>query len=298
MNAAIDETLLWLHRDRADVLARAAQAFLETRDPGAARLTAGQSRAVDELVALANDGNAGAGLLTAPAGLGKTLVRTAVRQRLAPERCATVVVESCLLDFDDLLLEILSQLRGERIASARLPGRYERIAEFKATLVADVVAGGRHLVLLLDDAERADAGTLDAIGALMNLSSDRQAYVVPILIGQPSLRQTLGRLPVLRQRIGAQFTLAPLDAIDTGAYIEARLEARGLDSSRVLDPALPARLHEASGGVPRTLNACCRHALLHAARRGSGVATTTDLDAARRAMPEAGPDATHLMLGH
>ena len=297
MNAVADESVLWLHRDRAEALARAGDAFRELRDPRALGLAAVQQRAVEGLVRLSHDGNAGCGLLTAGAGLGKTLVRATLQQRLAPERCATVVVESGLLEFDDLLLEILSQLRGERILPAQLPGRYERIAEFKSTLVSDIVATGRHLVLLLDDADRASAGTLDAVGALTNLSSDRQTFVLPVFFGQPSLRQSLARLPTLRQRIGAHFTLSALDAVESVACLERRLRTIGLESEQVFDTGLPVRLHEAAGGVPRVLNALCRHALLDASDRGHGVATGASLDAARSMILDGGSSSSAVFPG-
>jgi len=296
MSAVADETVLWLHRDRAERLARAADAFRELRDPRASGLATGQQRALDGLLRLASDGNAGCGLLTAGAGLGKTLVRAALQQQLAPERCATVVVESGLLEFDDLLLEILSQLRGERLTPAQLPGRYERLAELKTALVSEVVATGRHLVLLLDDADRASATTLDAVGALMNLSSDRQTFVVPVLFGQPSLRPSLVRLPVLRQRVGAQFALTALDADACLACIEHRLRGVGLEAAQVFETGLPARLHEAAGGNPRVLNHLCRLALRHAAEHGHGFATAADLDAARSMILETGTAASAVYL--
>ena len=297
MNALADDAVLWLHRDRGETLVRAAHAFRELRDPRATGLAAGQQHALDGLLRLANDGNAGCGLLTAGAGLGKTLVRAALQQQLAPERCATVAVESGLLEFDDLLLEILSQLRGERVTPAQLPGRYERLSELKSALVSEVVATGRHLVLLLDDADRATPATLDAVGALMNLSSDRQAFVVPVFFGQPSLRQSLARLPVLRQRVGAQFTLAALDAAGSLTCLERRLQAAGLSAAQVFETGLPARLHDAARGVPRVLNHLCRLALRHAAEHGRGLATVADLDAAQSTILETGAAASAVYLG-
>ena len=297
MNAVADESVLWLQRDRAEALARAGDAFRELRDPRALGLAAVQQRAVEGLLRLSNDGNAGCGLLTAGAGLGKTLVRASLQQRLAPERCATVVVESGLLEFDDLLLEILSQLRGERLTPAQLPGRYDRLAELKSALVSEVVATGRHLVLLLDDADRATAATLDAVGALMSLSSDRQAFVVPVFFGQPSLRHALARLPVLRQRVGAQFTLTALDAAGSLACLDRRLHSVGLDATQVFETGLPIRLHEAAAGNPRVLNHLCRHAVRHAAERGRGLATVADLDAARPMILETGAAASAVHLG-
>jgi type II secretory pathway predicted ATPase ExeA len=297
MNALADETVLWLHRDRAELLVRAADAFRELRDPCALGLATGQQRAVEGLLGLASDGSAGCGLLTAPAGLGKTLVRTSLQRQLPPARCATVVVESGLLDFDDLLLEVLSQLRGERVMPARLPGRYERLAELKSALVSEVVATGRHLVLLLDDADRASTATLDAVGALMNLSSDRHTFVVPVLFGQPSLRQSLARLPALRQRVGAQFTLQALDATESLECLERRLRTIGLGVTQVFETGLAARLHEAAAGVPRVLNQLCRLALRNAAQHGRSLATDVDLDAGRSLVLDSGTAASAVYLG-
>jgi type II secretory pathway predicted ATPase ExeA len=235
--------------------------------------------------------------VTAGAGLGKTLLRATLQQQLVPERCAVVAVETGLLAFDDLLLEILSQLRRERLTAEQLPGRYERLAELKAALVSEVVATGRHLVVLLDDADQLDPATLEAVGSLMNLASDRQTFVLPVLFGQPSLRQKLARLPALRQRIGAQFGLATLDPPGCDGYVSHRLEQAGHRAGRAFEAGLLARLHQASGGVPRVVNALCRHALQHAADHGLPSAGTPSLEAARTRIMDAG-GASPVLIGH
>jgi general secretion pathway protein A len=297
MNAVAAENLAWLDRSSADTLSRAALAFQELRDPRTMFPAEGHQRALEGLLHLARDGNAGCGVLTASPGLGKSLIRAALQQQAPTDRCAVVVAETGLLEFDDLLLEVLSQLRGERLTAEHLPGRYERIAELKAALVSEVVAEGRHLVVLLDDADQASAPTLNAIGALMNLCSDRQTFVVPVFFGQPTLRQALSRLPALRQRVGAQFTLAPLGAGECSGYVEHRLQAAGLAAQRVFDAGLTTRLHLASGGVPRLINALCRHALRHAAERGLAVASPAGLDAARSLLLESGAARSPVFAG-
>jgi len=297
MNAVATESLAWRARDVAGDLARAADAFRETRDARDMFADADRQQVLDGLRRLADDGNMGCGLLTGGPGLGKTLLRSALLRQLDPQRCAVVVVETGLLDFDDLLLEILSQLRGQRLTAEQLPGRYERFAEIKTALVTEIVATGRHLVLLLDDAEQLDPATLEAVGSLMNLASDRQSFVVPMLFGQPSLRRKLAGMPVLRQRIGVQFTLATLDPAGCVGYAAHRLERVGEDPSRVFEPGLLDRLHQASGGVPRVINALCRHALQHAAQQRQPSAGVTNLEAARARLLESGGAASPVFIG-
>jgi len=297
MNAVVPETLAWRDRDVAADLLGAAGAFRETRDPRVMFVEETRQQALDALRRLAEDGSHGGGLLTGGAGLGKTLLRAALQQQLAPERCAVVVVETGLLAFDDLLLERLSQLREERLTASELPGRYERIAEFKSALVSEVVATGRHLVVLLDDADQLDPATLEALGSLMNLASDQQTFVLPVLFGQPSLRQKLARLPVLRQRIGAQFALAALDPAGCSGYATHRLKRAGHDPGRVFEHGLFSRLHQASAGVPRVINSLCRHALHHAAGQGLPAAGAPSLEAARMRLLDAGSSVSPVLIG-
>lgn len=297
MNAVASEALARRAQDVAADLVRAAKAFRELRDPRAMFADAARQQALDGLRRVAEDGNCGCGLLTSGAGLGKTLLRAALQQQLAPERCAVVAVETGLLAFDDLLLEMLSQLRQERVTADQLPGRYERLAEFKAALVSEVVATGRHLVVLLDDADQLDPATLEAVGSLMNLASDRQSFVLPVLFGQPTLRQKLARLPALRQRIGMQFALAALHPADSRGYVSHRLQLAGPGTEQALEPALITRLHDASGGVPRVINALCRHALEHAAQQGWSAAGPSSLEAARARLMDPAGTASAVLIG-
>jgi len=297
MNAVASETLAWRTRDVAVELARAAGAFRETRDPRDMFADLPRQQALAALRRAADDGNIGCGLLTGGPGLGKTLLRTALQRQLDPERCAVVVVETGLLTFDDLLLEVLSQLREQRLTAEHLPGRYERFAEFKAALVSEIVATGRHLVLLLDDADQLDPQTLEALGSLMNLASDRQSFVLPMLFGQPSLRRKLAGLPVLRQRIGAQFALTSFDPAGCSGYAAHRLARAGEEARHVLAPELLERLHPASGGVPRVINTLCRHALQDAAEQGLPVAGARNLEAARTRLMDLGGAASPVLLG-
>lgn len=297
MNAIVTDNVTPFDLGHASRLARAAEAFRETRDPGAMYPHAGAVAALDGLLRVANDGNSGCGLLTGAAGLGKSLARAALQRRAAAERCVVVAVESGLLGFDDLLLEVLSQLRGERVSAVELPGRYERMSELKSVLANQVVPFDRHVLLLLDEADHYDMATLEAIGSLQNLASDQRTYVVPVLFGLPSLRPKLGRLTSLRQRIGIGFELQPLGAADCAGYVQQRLRNAGLEGRQLFEPGVSAGLQHCSGGVPRILNALCRNMLLHAAGLHKATAGQESLDAARLLLPDCGNALSAVSLG-
>jgi type II secretory pathway predicted ATPase ExeA len=83
------------------------------------------------------------------------------------------------------------------------------------------------------------------------------------LIGQTELRERLNRRPyqALRQRIGMQYHLGPLDAEETAAYVQYRLRVAGREAPLFDQPAL-ALLHEHAGGVPRRINIIAANALV------------------------------------
>ena len=250
------------------------------------------------LLRVADDGSTGAAMLTGAPGLGKTLVRAALQQRCDASRCAVVTVESGLLDFDDLLLEMLSQLRGERLLPPQLPGRYERMAELKSVLATDVAAAGRHVLLLLDEADQYAPDTLQAIGSLLNLSSAQRTFIVPVLFGAPGLRQTVARLPSLRQRVSAQHSLSSLDPLESARYLEHRLQQVGLASADVFAPGVVSKLHLAAGGVPRVINGLCRQAIAHAVDQGRPAVSPDCVQAAAALQLDAGAALSSVAIGH
>ncbi len=88
--------------------------FDNTRDTRFFYPSASHAEALSQLFLLTQDRNMGIGVLTGDIGAGKTLLRTLLFARLTDDRHLRVSIENCLLDFDGLLLEILSQMRGGR----------------------------------------------------------------------------------------------------------------------------------------------------------------------------------------
>jgi general secretion pathway protein A len=122
---------------------------------------------------------------------------------------------------------------------------------------------GRHTVLVIDEAQNLSAEVLEQVRLLTNLETSREKLLQIILIGQPELRELLGReeLRQLAQRVTARYHLQPLDRDETRAYIEHRIQisggSPGLFHRRSFD-----RIYRLTGGVPRLINVLCDRALL------------------------------------
>jgi general secretion pathway protein A len=252
-------------------------AFENTRDTRFYFPSAAHGEALARLLFLARDRNMGIGLLTGEIGAGKTLLRTLLYGRLSSAKHVRVNLENSLLDFDGLLLEMLSQMRGTRVHGAELPDRYSRLAAFKRTLSEEVAAQDKHLIVLVDEAQQLGLDTLEALKALTNIASERQNFLTLILIGQPELRERLARLPQVEQRVSLRFHLSALTPAETGDYVRHRLGAAGFIGEPPVDAAAVNLLHRATRGIPREINRLCKLALEHLITHAQGELTAAAL---------------------
>ena len=111
--------------------------------------------------------------------------------------------------------------------------------------------------------ERADV--LEQVRLLTNLETETQKLLQIILIGQPELRELLGRVELrqLAQRITGRYHLDPLEREETAAYVRHRLRVAGATREIFTSGAL-REVQRLSGGVPRLINIICDRALLGA----------------------------------
>ncbi len=126
-------------------------------------------------------------------------------------------------------------------------------------------AEGRRVVLIVDEAQNLTPEVLEQVRLLTNLETSSQKLLQIILIGQPELRELLGRsdLRQLAQRITARFHLDPLSREETAGYVRHRLRVAGT-TSEIFLPAALNELYRISGGIPRVINIVCDRALLAA----------------------------------
>ena len=105
-----------------------------------------------------------------------------------------------------------------------------------------------------------------------------------ILIGQPTLNRQLrmGVFAALDQRIATRFSIKAMDIGESAAYLRHHLALAGREEPLFADDAI-ARLHRASGGLPRALNNAATAAIIAAASESKDL---VDDACAKRAVAE------------
>jgi general secretion pathway protein A len=127
----------------------------------------------------------------------------------------------------------------------------------------EAYADGWRIVLIVDEAQTLSIESLEQIRLLTNLETSTQKLLQIILLGQPELRELLGRpeLVQLAQRITARYHLTPLSADETELYVRHRLSVAGCERQPFSKLGLRA-LHKRSNGIPRLINVIADRALV------------------------------------
>jgi type II secretory pathway predicted ATPase ExeA len=222
----------------------------------------GHERALARLLAGLIDGD-GMLVLTAPPGLGKTLLAGCLLDRAGEAReIESVFLVSVPSDRVGLLQSILYDL------SLPYQGRTEQ--EMRLALIDHLLlryAGGSRLLLVIDEAHHLTADQLEDLRMLGNLEGHAGKAVQIVLVGQPELLDTLARpeLASLRQRIVVRAALEPLGVEESADYLLHHLRAAGGRAEAIIDPEALELLARGAGGVPRLLNQAAHQALRLAA---------------------------------
>jgi type II secretory pathway predicted ATPase ExeA len=121
----------------------------------------------------------------------------------------------------------------------------------------------KKVLLIVDEAQRVNSVLLDQIRVLSNIELNDHKLINIFFIGQPEFKNTLRthKNRPIRQRIAVYYHVQPLDELETGQYIEHRLEIAGAQREIFLPDAI-YEIHRITKGYPRAINIICDHALL------------------------------------
>lgn len=176
------------------------------------------------------------------------------------------------LDEVEFLQAILVEL-GFEPELIRNKSKVELLNQLNVYLL-DTYSKGKHVVLIVDEAQNLSPKVLEEIRLLSGLEPDKEKILNIILVGQPQLNDTLSRpdLEQLVQRIRLRFHVGALNVEDTARYIEHRLHVAGAKRNLFDNATLPT-IQEYTGGIPRRINILCDTALICAF--ADGVDTVT-----------------------
>jgi putative secretion ATPase (PEP-CTERM system associated) len=201
-------------------------------------------------------------VITGEVGSGKTTLLRAALRRIAPGPYEIAQLVSTNLEHDELLrliaLEFSLDVRGGHKADLLVALRDWLLARH---------AEGRHVLLVIDEAQNLPASALEELRMLSNFDDGNQPLLQCLLVGQAELRTQLAASEMrrLRERIGAAYHLTGLDEADVGPYIAHRLQRAGGSADKPeFSAAACTALHAATQGIPRRLNMLCDRLLITA----------------------------------
>jgi len=205
-------------------------------------------------------------VMTGDAGTGKT---TLIKKLLLsiPATCAqfSVVVNPALTRSE--LLEYILLDFGERAVPA---SKALRLSLFQRLLLK-AHAESKTSVLVIDEAHLLTAELIDEIRLLSNFETPEQKLLQIILAGQNELNAILNldSMRQVKQRIAVRTHIGPLARTEVRAYLQARWERASSRLGLPFSQGAIDLISEASGGIPRVINAVCDAALVNACGTGT-----------------------------
>lgn len=215
--------------------------------------------ALARLLYLVSDRGMGMGAMTGEIGSGKTMVLNVLGSRLRKDLYTTIKLHTAHLPFEHILAEINQQLRGKGDAATN-DDKYYQLKEFESMLHNKVGSIGKHLILILDEAQFLSSECLDELKCLTNYNQQESLLTI-ILSGQPELKEKLSALPQIYQRLGMFCYLKNLRYEEVFPYLQHRLKTAGAEHVDIFDEDSIDPLFSFSAGCPRQINRVCKLAV-------------------------------------
>jgi len=216
--------------------------------------------AISEVLFSLDEGNDCLAVIVGGIGMGKTLALRVIMDELQPERFRIVFITNPALTFNQMLREIVGQLKNEEVETRFKDALQE---EFNK-LLFNASAEGKRVVIFIDEANVLTGSCLQNLRLLTNMQDDASNLVSLVLAGQLELAKKLEApsMENLYQRIGVYCHIKGLETPEmVRDYVESRIERVGGTTGQIFAPEAYERVHCHSRGVPRLVNKLCKLAL-------------------------------------
>lgn len=208
------------------------------------------------------ENRSGLSLVTGEVGCGKTMLASALIERLIGTPHAVRVLVNPRLTSAQLLHAVAGLLGMEKPPRAK-----HALAGALGAHLARLHAEGARPVLLVDEAQLVGRSLLEEIRLLTNYEDRADKHLHVVLLGQPELRDRIAVEPQIDQRISLRYHLTPLEVEEVATYVRRRLTVAGVGERRIFGDAACEALAERSRGVPRLINNLATQALFVGAMR-------------------------------
>jgi putative secretion ATPase (PEP-CTERM system associated) len=205
------------------------------------------------------EGHAGFIVITGEIGSGKTTLLQAALRGLDRQTSVSRLVNT-MLDARELIEAVMLDFGVEPGQGRSKPHLLRDLARY----LVEQRSAGRLALLVIDEAQNLSLPALEEVRMLSNLETEKSKLIQIVLIGQPNLRDVLGRpeLEQLRQRVTVRYHLQPLDSEETCAYVNHRLRRAALGAPLEFSRDVTDLIHLHSQGLPRKINVIADAVLL------------------------------------
>ncbi len=189
--------------------------------------------------------------VTGEVGCGKTMLLRLLAHSL-PSSFSIVYINSPNLSAKDMILYICSELEIN-VDSSML--KFTLLTALKNELVR-LHSLGKHVVMLIDEAQSMTIDVLEEIRLLSNLETDDDKLIQIVLFGQPELDVALQdeNIRQLKSRISFSIYIPPLTPDEVKTYLNYRVRKCSYQGLDLFDDKVSKQVHRLSLGLPRTIN--------------------------------------------
>jgi len=129
-------------------------------------------------------------------------------------------------------------------------------------LIQKTLEENRTIILIVDEAQKLDLATLEALRILLNFETNEHKLIQLVLLGQLELYSKVVHMANFLDRISFKFTLNPLDAKETKELIEFRIQKAGYaGANQLFSNEAVSEIYNATKGYPRKINMLCHKVL-------------------------------------
>jgi type II secretory pathway predicted ATPase ExeA len=214
----------------------------------------------------------GVGLLTGPAGTGKSLLCQVLAEQFRRSLQVALLASGQLCTRRALLQAILFELglpfRGMEEGDLRLSLVDYLSPRAKLSAAANpaqsTTAADTALLLIVDEAHTLPLRLLEELRLITNLVRNGQPRVRLVLAGGPQLEERFAspKLESFNQRVAARCYLEALDRQQTTDYVRQQIGQCGGQADAIFTSDALDAIAQATDGIPRLINQVCDHVLL------------------------------------
>ena len=198
-------------------------------------------------------------VITGEVGAGKTTLVRNLFKKLEGQNMVAAQLVSTQLDADDTLRMVAAAFGVEHEGATKAT-LLKRIEEFLQSCLRQ----NKRVLLVVDEAQNLAPRAVEELRMLSNFQSADRPLLQSFLLGQPEFRRTLQSdgMQQLRQRVIASYHLGPIDAAETQAYIQHRLDLVGWQGDPDFTTEAFQLIYAYTGGIPRKINTLCDRLML------------------------------------